>query len=137
MTALVLDASPVSPAPPPFGPGAPGFAEFQLGARTLHDALSLAESPAGAASAVLLLRTAVLSLLGAQLARHGEDPSSEALSAEDSWAVLRRQPATGPLLQQLTMDQGTLLQRLLARDWDATALTRLDAAARAHCLLTL
>lgn len=121
--------------PSPFGPGAPGFAAFELGARTLQDALRLTESRASAASALLLLRAAVLSLLSAHLARESSGGAAEpAELPEDRWACLLEQPGLRSLLQ-LPAEQSALLQRLLAPRGEEAA--PLAANQRERCLATL
>ncbi|MEY2929678.1 MAG: type domain [Pseudomonadota bacterium] len=121
----------------PFGPGMPGFAAFELGARALQDALRLSESGASAASALLLLRAAVLSLLSAQLARGSSSGAGEppAELPVDRWACLLAQPGLRPLLQRLPEEQSALLQRLLAPGGEEAA--PLPPAQRGHCLATL
>lgn len=136
MTARALDAPGSAQAPQRFGPGAPGFADFELGASTLQDALRLAESPGSEPSVLLLLRTAVLALLRARQAQTSDAQVSPQLP-DDSWAWLREQPDTGPLLEQLPAERRALLQRLLLQPVEVPALAELTAAGRQSCLITL
>lgn len=108
--ALRLAQGHTSPCPP-FAREHAGFAAFQLGSRALNDALALAESAAGAASALLLCRAAVLWFLSAHLAR-GAGPSSALPS--DRWAALQELPGLRDPLDGLPADQRARVRALLA-----------------------
>lgn len=139
MTTQLLDVAPMAPVTAPFGPTTPGFRDFELGASTLQDALRLAESPGSAASALLLLRVAVLSFLRARLAHPTERNSTALITAatDDGWACLHEHPDSAPLLEQLSAAQRTFLQRFFAQPWDDALLAQADAALRESCRATL
>jgi hypothetical protein len=119
----------------PFGPADPGFADFELGARALVDALRLSEARASAASALILLRTAVLALARARRARAPEPAGMP--PPVDDWLGLLQLPDLAPLLEALPPEHAAQLQQLLAPNFDAARLPALPERERERCLITL
>lgn len=120
----------------PFGPADPGFADFELGARALVDALRLSEARASAASALVLLRTAVLALARARRART-PDPAATTTAPDNGWFGLMQVADLAPLLEALPPEQAAQLQQLLAPNFDAARLPALPQRERERCLITL
>jgi hypothetical protein len=132
----VLERSELEGEPRTFGPTDPGFAEFELGARALGDALRLSEADASAASALVLLRTAVLSLSSARRVRSSAHPAS-ASPPESGWNGLMQLADAVRVIERLTPDQRALLEQLLAPDFHPAHLLRLTAGERERCLIVL
>jgi hypothetical protein len=119
----------------PYGPAEPGFAEFELGARALADALCLSEARESAASALILLRTAVLALSSARRARASGQTAAPA--PDDVWSGLLQLPGPARLLEALPPEHAALLQRLLAPEFEAAGVLGLAASERERSLITL
>lgn len=135
MSGLVLERPHPDREPKPYGPADPGFAEFELGARALGDALRLSEARESAPSALILLRTAVLALSRARRARA---PGQAAAFAPDNvWSGLLQLPDLARLLEALPPEDATLLQRLLAPEFEAAGVLGLAASERERALITL
>jgi len=118
-----------------FAPADPGFSEFELGARALGDALRLSEAPESTASALILLRTAVLALASARRARASGQAATPA--PEHVWSGLLQLPELAQLLGALPPEHAALLQRLLAPEFEAAGVLGLAARERERCLITL
>jgi hypothetical protein len=109
----------------PFARGDAGFSAFELGSRALCDALGLAASAAGTASALLLCRAAVVWFLSARLARDA-GAAAPALPA-DRWAGLQELSGMASALERLPAEQRALAPALLAAAFDETELSKLSA----------
>jgi hypothetical protein len=119
-----------------FAASDPGFAEFELGARALADALRLSEGGASGASALVLLRTAVLSLASARRARSAAQRASPSPD-ESRWNGLLQVTDAVRVIERLSADQRALLEQLLAPDFDPGQLLRLTAGERERGLIVL
>jgi hypothetical protein len=119
-TALASSPSnqPIADTAPParaagFGPGHPGYPEFELGVQALADAQQLSEAAHHSASALLLYRAALILFLNARLARA---PDSALDTAAERWARLEQLPEAGDVLAQLTSRQASLVREAICAE---------------------
>jgi len=110
----------------PLARGDSGFAAFQLGARALNDALAVAESAQGVASALVLCRAAVLCFLSAQLARGAGATTPPALPP-DRWAALQELSGMARTLERLPTAQQARIAALLLATFDESELASSSA----------
>jgi hypothetical protein len=118
-----------------FGPGCPGWEEFELGRAAMADADYLADPDRGRITALLLCRTAAGLLARAQLARIGVDPGPTA-TPEDCWALLAEHPFGSSLLARATEEERSSLSSAMGfggRRW----LARLPPKERAKTMRAL
>lgn len=136
MTAQVLERTHAEEQAPAYGAADPGFAAFELGRRLLVDAVRLSESRECTDSSLLLFRAALLSLTNARLARAlGRDAAPPV--AETGWLRLQQLTDAAGIIAQLPVHSQTLLQELLASDFDEARLLGLAVSARERGLAAL
>jgi hypothetical protein len=136
MTAHVLERTRAEEPVLAYGPADPGYAAFELGRRLLVDAVRLSESRECTDSALLLFRAALLSLANARFARASGREAAPAL-AETGWRRVQQLTDAAELSAQLPAEGQTLLQKLLAPDFDEARLLGLAATERERGLALL
>jgi hypothetical protein len=91
-----------------YGPGHPGWEEYEFARALMADADQLGEPAEGKTSALLLYRSAAALMVRARLLRAAIDPGPEA-STSECWARLSAHPSVAPTLALTTPDERSLI----------------------------